>query len=222
MFRYDSPFFDFLGKIVDMIILGALWFVMCLPIITIGASTTAAYYVTFNQLNGKDGYVITSFFKSFKQNFKQATILFSIIAVIGIISAGNIYVLNNYISLEDTLSNVLKGVQVFVLLELWLLFFYSFALLSKISFTFKGLILTSLQMANKHLLVSILSVAIVIGLYYAVAYFPILFLFGGAIYFLIAGFIMKFVIKKYRHDIFDLEIADDVYKLNDEATNSEN
>ncbi len=213
MFKFDSPVFDILGKIVDMIILGALWFVMCLPIVTIGAATTAAYYVTFNQFNGKDGYVVRSFFKSFKENFKQATILFIIIAIVGGIAFSNIYVINNYINLSSGASNVLKGVQLFILLELWLLFIYAFALLSKISFSFKGLIFTALQMANRHLFASLLMILVVVGIFFMIMYFPMMFLVGGSIYLGLTSLILKYVIKKYRTDVFDNDINDDVFIL---------
>ncbi len=212
MFNLENGFFDVLGKIVDMIILGALWFVMCLPIITIGAATTAAYYVTFNQLNGKDGYVVRSFFKSFRENFKQATILFSIIAILSTFAIANIYILDNYISLGKA-GFILRIVQLFVLVESLLLFIYGFSLLSKISFSFKNLFLTAFQMANRHIFESILSIVVVVGLFFAILYFPILFLFGGAIYFILTATILRFVIKKYRPDVFDTEIKDDVFVL---------
>ncbi len=215
MFNLDNPIFEIMGKMVDMIVLGALWFIMSIPIVTIGASTTAAYYVAFNQLNGKDGYVVRNFFKSFKENFVQATLLFVILLVIGSVAVINLFIINDFMAPISTSmgDNILKGLQLFILLELWLVFFYGFALLSKISFTFKGLVITSLQMANRHLLTSFLSVVVVIGLNFAIMYFPILFLFGGAIYFTLTAFILKQIIKKYRPEVFDFEILDDVFKL---------
>ncbi len=215
MFKYDNPFFEMVGKMFDMVFLGVLWFIMCLPIITIGASTTAAYYVTFNQLNGRDGYVFRKFFKSFKQNFKQSTMLFLIIAILSSLCFGNMYIINTFITVGIVAENILKGIQLFILLEVWFLFLYGFSILSKIDFTFKGLLITALQIANTNLIASGLSVVIVIGLFFALAYFPVLMLFIGGIYLTLTGLVLKFVIKKYRQDIFDEEIKDEAYVLDE-------
>ena len=78
-FNYDNPVWRFIGKFGDLIILNVLWFVCSIPIFTIGASTTAVYYVTLKLARNDDGYTIRSFFKSFKENFKQATIIWLIL-----------------------------------------------------------------------------------------------------------------------------------------------
>lgn len=44
LFKYDSPFVQICNKIVDCICLSVLWLVTSLPVLTIGASTTALYY----------------------------------------------------------------------------------------------------------------------------------------------------------------------------------
>ena len=43
-FNFDNKLFGALGKAVDCVILSVLWLVCCLPVITIGASSTALYY----------------------------------------------------------------------------------------------------------------------------------------------------------------------------------
>lgn len=44
-FNIDSKFYRFCSYVGDFIILMVLWAIFSLPVITIGASTTAAYYV---------------------------------------------------------------------------------------------------------------------------------------------------------------------------------
>ena len=44
--EYDSPIMAGIGKVIDIIWLSTLWFICCLPIVTIGASTTALYYTS--------------------------------------------------------------------------------------------------------------------------------------------------------------------------------
>lgn len=70
---------DFLGK---MIILNCLWLVCCIPVVTIGASTSGMYTAMIKIVKGTDHISTTEFFKGFKRNFLQATLLFLIIAAL--------------------------------------------------------------------------------------------------------------------------------------------
>ena len=47
----------------------------CIPVVTAGSSITALYYVTLKMARDEESYIARSFFRSFKQNFKQATII---------------------------------------------------------------------------------------------------------------------------------------------------
>ena len=39
IFNYDNKFFRALSKLVDCVLLSALWVIFCIPVFTIGAST---------------------------------------------------------------------------------------------------------------------------------------------------------------------------------------
>lgn len=90
-FNYDNPVWRFIGKFGDLIILNILWLVCSIPVFTIGASTTAVYYVTLKLARDDDGYTIRSYFKSFKENFKQSTAIWLILLVIGMILGIDVY-----------------------------------------------------------------------------------------------------------------------------------
>lgn len=87
IFKFDSPVMHFIGKVADMIILNLLCLVCCLPIVTVGASFSAKYYVSMKLVKGEEVTVIKPFFKAFKENFKQATKIWGIILVIGLVLA---------------------------------------------------------------------------------------------------------------------------------------
>ena len=74
-----------LSKIADMICLNFMWLVCCIPIVTIGASTTALYTVMLKLVKNEEGYVFRGFFKAFKSNFKQSTIIWLILLLLGIV-----------------------------------------------------------------------------------------------------------------------------------------
>ena len=69
----DNPIMNFLTIVCDIVILHFLWLLTSLPILTIGASTTALYYTTMKCIRNGQGGVVKLFFKSFRENFKQAT-----------------------------------------------------------------------------------------------------------------------------------------------------
>ena len=80
-FNYDSPFWSFMSRVADLVILNLLWLLFCIPVFTIGASTAAMYRVTLNMVRGEGGGVVRSFWASFKLNFKQGVLLFLILLI---------------------------------------------------------------------------------------------------------------------------------------------
>ena len=83
LFDLDNPFFRFISKLVDVIWLNILWLIFSIPMVTIGASTTAMFSVTMKMARDKEGYVFQGFWKAFKENFKQATIIWIILLIVG-------------------------------------------------------------------------------------------------------------------------------------------
>ena len=47
MFNYSekSPLLNFVNRLLDILLLNILWIVSCIPIVTIGAATTAVYAI---------------------------------------------------------------------------------------------------------------------------------------------------------------------------------
>lgn len=77
-FDINGPFMAILTRAVNYIFLYVLSAVCSLPLVTAGASTTARYYVAMKLVRGEEPSVWKSFFKSFKENFKQSTIIWLI------------------------------------------------------------------------------------------------------------------------------------------------
>ena len=83
LFSYDSPFMNFLRKACEFMLTALLCILCCLPVITVGASVTAQYYVGMKLVRGEDTPFCRAFFKSFKENFKQATLIWLIEMALG-------------------------------------------------------------------------------------------------------------------------------------------
>ncbi|MEE1526842.1 MAG: DUF624 domain-containing protein [Blautia sp.] len=84
LFNMDSPIMRFLSRVCDIMILNILCIVFCIPIITAGASVTAMYTVTLKMVRGEESYIFKGFLKAFKENLKQSTIIWLIMAAVGI------------------------------------------------------------------------------------------------------------------------------------------
>jgi uncharacterized membrane protein YesL len=83
-FSYDSKFSQVLIKLSYSCWLNVLWMLCSLPVFTIGASTTALYSVTLKIADDMETNITKQFFKSFKENFAQATRLWLIMLAAGI------------------------------------------------------------------------------------------------------------------------------------------
>lgn len=96
----DGPLYRFMSRLFDMLKLNMLWLfcsglapmfiiqylllyfgleelrALCfLPLITMGAATTAVYTITLRMVDEQEGYIAEAFFKAFKENFKKGCIL---------------------------------------------------------------------------------------------------------------------------------------------------
>ena len=85
-FSYDNPVWRFVLRVGMIWWLNILWLVTSLPVVTIGASTTALIYAGM-KLRHDDGYATANFFHSFKDNFRQSTVIWLIYAAVGAVLA---------------------------------------------------------------------------------------------------------------------------------------
>ena len=87
LFAADGKLAQTLGKIADLVILNVLWIVCSIPVVTAVAAATAFYSVALKMIKNEEAYVASSFFKAFRENFKQSfivtLILLAVAAVLG-------------------------------------------------------------------------------------------------------------------------------------------
>lgn len=93
-FSQKHPATIFLTAVCNLIFVNFCFVLTCIPIITIGASLTAMNRITIKILLGENPHVFNEYFKSFKQNFKQSTILWIILAGITGFFCWEIYLIN--------------------------------------------------------------------------------------------------------------------------------
>ena len=76
--HYDSPFMTGFRRIVDYVCLGMLWIVASIPIFTFGAATTAMLQTAHRSIYKDEGKIFRPFWKYFRKEFRQATIVWLI------------------------------------------------------------------------------------------------------------------------------------------------
>lgn len=96
-FSKSSIAMRFLSGLGALIIANFLFIITSIPIFTIGASLTALYRITFEIHMGNDPFVIRDYFRYFKENFKQATLVFVPSVVLFTVWGANLFVLYNYL-----------------------------------------------------------------------------------------------------------------------------
>lgn len=70
-FSVESPIYKFMQSLWDILKLNFMWLIFCIPIVTIGGSTIAAFSVLLRMSEDQEGNVIKDFWKAFRENWKQ-------------------------------------------------------------------------------------------------------------------------------------------------------
>ena len=98
IFNLDSPLMQMLTRIGDMILLNLLFLLCCIPVVTAGASIAAMHKMMQEIVYDVDSSTVKGFFRAFKANFKQATILWIIILVIMLSLGCDVLLITTYFS----------------------------------------------------------------------------------------------------------------------------
>ena len=126
--REDNKIVRIIEYISELFILNMLTLLCCLPVITAGASITAMHTVLQKMVRHEGGYIVKPFFAAFRENFRQATLIWlGVLAIIAVLMLD--WGLTGYMSASA--ANVMKiliAVLAFLLL-CWLQ--YLFPLLSR-------------------------------------------------------------------------------------------
>lgn len=80
----DSPIGRFIGRVLELVGLNLIWMVCSLPVVTAGAATCALHFALSPRRDADEG-VFRRFFRSFRRNFKQATLLWLPVLALGLL-----------------------------------------------------------------------------------------------------------------------------------------
>lgn len=163
IFNPDNPVMRFLSKFCDLMLLNILFIITSIPIFTIGASLAAMYKITLDIVTNDDPYIIRGYFKAFKKNFKQATLIWLPILFALLFFAIDLYVVYNIIDPGYSYLQFPIWIIMFVILSIVI---YAFPMIGRYEATIKQILKNSVLLSVANIPVTIMILAIYAGIAY--------------------------------------------------------
>ena len=138
IFNMDNAFYRAIAKMVDLVWLNVLAVICCIPIVTMGASMTALYYVGLRMVKNEEGSITKNFFHAFRDNFKKSTGIWLLALAVLCFYALDMNILNQgvmdgYGSFKTVVMVAVSAIILFV----YLMLCYIFPLLARYENTVK-------------------------------------------------------------------------------------
>ena len=195
-FSYESKFSQLLLKLCYSCYLNLLWFVCSLPVVTIGAATTALYYTSLKVIRGEESSLTQQFFHSFRENFKQATVLWLIMAGIGLFLAGDGYILYHLrLSSSGALAVLWTVILAIVIAAaiVWVIeLLFLFPLIASVSNDNRSMLKNAFLIGTHYLFATILVFAVHFAVFFVVvAWFTPLIILGEGLCAMISAWLLN-------------------------------
>lgn len=195
-FSYESRFSQLLLKLCYSCYLNILWLICSLPVITIGASTTALYYASLKVIREEESHCGKMFFHSFKENFKQATQLWLILLGAGLFLGADGYILYHLRrSSTGTLAVIWTLILALVIAAsvLYVIVLeFTFPLLASVSNTNAAMLKNAFLIGTHYLFATIMVFAVHFAMFFAiVAWFTPLIIFGEGLCAMVSSWILN-------------------------------
>ena len=172
-FSMESPIYKFMSRLLDMLKLNFLWLLCSLPIVTMGASTAAAFAITLKMVDDEEGYILKPFLKEFKSNLKNGCIA----GVINIIAVYAIYLdFQFFLHLENS-NTMFLAVGVIAIVFTYMHFIYAYALMARYENTIINTLRNSFRISMRYFKKSI-------AMFLVIAVEMVVFLWNNSTYFL--------------------------------------
>lgn len=179
IFDLDSPLMNVLNKMADLMWLNILTMICCIPVITAGAAITSMHYVALKIVRNEESYITRNFFKSFKTNFRQATVIWLLLLLVVAILCGDYYIITRSgMQFSKVLVVLIMAAGVLVLCTS----LYVFPVLAKFDNTIMGTIrnafIMSILQLPKTVVMFVMAFFPLIIYLVSLRLIPIIFLFG--------------------------------------------
>lgn len=154
LFSPDSTLMRGLTRIADTMILNMLFIVTSLPVVTLGASLTALNFTAMRIATGRCNSVSGDYFRSFRRNFRQATLIGLILALLAAVLAAWYVVVTN-IAIDPLAELLALAVWYGLALTYALMAVFVFPYLASFEGTTRQVLRNARLMSWRHLLTSL-------------------------------------------------------------------
>ena len=144
----DGRIMGLLNRLGDLFLLNIIYLVSCIPVVTIGAATTALYYTTFKMAENRESYVWRDYRQSFRQNWKQATEIWMILLAMILVLGADLLLIGG---MSQALGAVVALVVLVLSIFLIMMGIYVFPVLARFDNTIKNIMKNALIMSIRHL-----------------------------------------------------------------------
>lgn len=180
------------SRLIDLIVAGLYWLICSLPVITIGAASTALYYAVVKCVRHERGRLTGVFFSAFRREFRQSTLTWLIYIGYTAVIAADAYAIG-----AAGLGGVLGILRWVFFLPALLSLPWMFAYISRFSNNIKGSFKFVGWLTLKHLGKSVLLAAVLVAVGVIVYFTPLLLpLLPGAVCMLMS-LIIELVFREY-------------------------
>lgn len=130
----ESKLFSFFSRLVDLLLLNALFVITSLPVLTLGASLTALYSVSYKLIRNRESYICRDYFRAFRENFRLGSVGFLLFS-----AADGLLGINLWISFHNAgpIFLFIRTLSFFFLVLSGICSLYYFPVLAHFRFTWK-------------------------------------------------------------------------------------
>lgn len=153
VFAADGKLAGFLNRIGYLIVLNLLTIICCIPIFTAGAAMTALYSVTLRLVRKEDEKIVVGYFKAFRDNFRQATLIWISGEALALFMLFDVYLLQ---SVAGIFGQVYRIFLFMLVLFLAMVLLHAFAVLARFNNTIKNTVKNALLFCMGHIGTAIL------------------------------------------------------------------
>lgn len=167
IFKPDNSVYNFGNKLLYVIIVNFLFIITSIPIITIGASSTAMYNVMIKVSEDRGISILKEYFNVFFKKFVVSTLVEIVLIIVGFI----LYIDIAYFAVLGTImGNIAVGITIVLTVAYFAFAFLVFAVIAKYDKSFKEVIKTSVYILGRFtgwcIIATVITIVLVGGFFY--------------------------------------------------------
>lgn len=219
LFNLDNKFFQGMNKVIDCILLNALWMFCCIPLMLTffvawgsgvmlywvfcwlacalaGPATTALYYAINKVVRHGRSYIWKEYWYAFRTNFKQAALASLVVAGLGLFMGLDCYIMYQFAKAGEKSGALYAVFLIFILLVImWAV--YVFPYMARFENNLRQVLKNTALIAIANLPWTFVLLVVLLAAALLVWVMPPVWMIVPSVYMLIANVVLEKVFRKY-------------------------